>query len=236
MNQHRDDKRPGLLAAIAVAALLEGVYLACLFARNASAFRDVRAHWASDLARESGTAGVVWLGLVAGVAALIVSLLMRSRSVSLLLALEILMGCLGLESLGVLERIKFNRMGESMTNLRDVGLEILKKSKSSNNALPLKLAPRIVSESIFRDGWGHPLRYVRISSDQAFLIAPGSDARCETNPETIKRETFPPSRFDHDIIVEITQRNVDFTVHPDGPAQGIPCTIYAAFGCLYYSR
>ena len=236
MNQKRDEMGRGRLVTLAAAGFLETSYLAILFSRNASAFRVGRTAWLSDLARESGTAGVIWLILVASAATWVGTLLTRRQTISLLLVLAILAGCLAIESLAIVERIKFKRMGESMSNLRQTGLKILEEAKSSTSGLPLH-TPTIVAASLAcRDGWGHPLRFVRISPNHAFLIAPGSDDRIEANVETIKREVFPPARFDHDIIVEIAEGEVRFVVYPNGPEQGIPCTLYSALGCLSYWR
>ena len=236
MNQKHDETRRGRLVTLAAAGLLEAIYLASLFWSNASGFRVGHTAWLRDLAREAGTAGVIWLVLVTGVAALIGTLLTRKWSMSLLLVLAILVGCLGLESLALVERIRFKRTGESMSNLKQTGLEIMAEAKSSTSGLPLQPPPGIVASRVCRDGWGHPLRYVRTSPNHAFLIAPGSDDRIEANVETIKRDAFPPSRFDHDIVVEIAQGQVRFVVYPNGPEQGIPCTIYSALGCLSYWR
>ena len=235
MNETRDGTRRGLLMAFAVAGLLAAIYLAATFWRTVSAFRVGRTQWASDLAREAGPAGVIWLLLAAGCVTLIATLLARRVSVSLLLVVGLLVGCVGLESSAIVERLKVRRMVATMTNLRDAGRKILAGS-SSMDGLPLDPPPQLVAESVFRDGWGHPLRYVRIAPNHAFLIAPGSDGRIEANLETVKREVFPPSRFEHDIIAESVGGEFSFTVYPDGPAQGIPCAIYSAFGCLSYGR
>jgi hypothetical protein len=236
MTTRRDRTQQGQFVTLVVAAVLESIYLVALLARNVSALRDARTHWARDLARESGMAGVVWIVLAVGVAALSVTLLARRQSMSLFLAFGIMIGCLGLESVGLVERRKFDRMIYSMTSLRQTGLKILEESKSSTGGLPLNPPAAIVAQGVFRDGWGHTLRYVRISPNHAFLIAPGSDGRIAANVDAIKREVFPPSRFDHDIIVEILGGAVSFTVYPDGPAQGVPCAIYSAFGCFSYWR
>jgi len=236
MTTRRDRTQHRQFVTLVAAAVLEGIYLVALLARNASAFRDVRTHWARDLARESGMVGVVWMVLAAGVAALIVTLLARSRSISLVLALSVLVGCLGLESLAIVERVKFQRMVKTMTNLRDVGLKILKETTSSTSGFPMQPSPELAAAPIFRDGWGHPLSYVWSSPSHAHLVAPGSDGRIDTYAETIKSEQFPPSKFDHDIVVEFSEGAFSFIVHPDGPAQGIPCTIYSAFGCFSYWR
>jgi hypothetical protein len=236
MKHQRDKPRLGPFVAFAAAAILEGAYLLVLFARNVPAFRDARVHWARDLARESGIAGVIWLVLVAGLVTLIVTLLARSGSIALFLVVGILVGCLGLELSALVERRNFDRTLDSMTNLRQAGFKILEESRSSTGGLALDPPPAIVAEDVFRDGWGHPLRYARISRSQAFLIAPGSDGLVEADVRAIKREDFPPSRFDHDIIVEIADGEVRFVVYPNGPEQGIPCTIYAALGCFSYWR
>jgi hypothetical protein len=180
--------------------------------------------------------GVIWLVLVVGVAALIVSLLTKKRFISRLLVLGILGGCVALESSAIVETHKFNLMIESMSNLRDVGLKIFEETNSPSGGLPAELPPGIVADRGFRDGWGHPLRYVRISPNRAYLIAPGSDGRIEANPEAIKRETFPPSRFEHEIIFEIAAQEPRFVVYPDGPEQGTACTTPSVFGCLQYWR
>ena len=236
MKPKRDETRRGRLVILAVAGLLEAIYLAGLFWSNASGFRVGRTAWLRDLAREAGTAGLIWLVLVTGVAALIGTLVTRKWFMSLLLVLAILVGCLGLESLALVERIKFKRTGETMSNLKQTGLEILKESSSSTDGLPLDPPPGIVASRSYRDGWGHQLRYVRVSPNHAFLIAPGCDDRIEANVDTIKREAFPPSRFAHDIIVELAEGTVRFVVYPNGPEQGVPCAIYSALGCLSYWR
>lgn len=236
MKHQRDKSRRGRMAPLAVAASLEGTYLLFLFARNASAFRDVRVYWVRDLARESGIAGVIWLALIAGLVALMVTLLARRRSLALLLISAILVGCAGVESAAIVERHKFKRMIESMTNLRQAGLTILEDSKSSTGGLPFNPSPELVADSVFRDGWRHPFRYLWISPDRAILIAAGSDGRIEANDGPISGGAFPPSRFDHDIIGEIARREFSFAVYPDGPAQGTPCIIYSAFGCFSYWR
>jgi hypothetical protein len=236
MTVHRDRSQLGQLATLAAVAALEGVYLLALFARNASAFRQVRVHWVRDLARESGIAGVVWLTLIAGLVALIVTLLVRNRPIALLLVLGILVGCVGLETSALVERRKFSRMIESMTNLRQTGLKILEESRLSTSGLPVDPSPELAADGAFRDGWRHPLRYLRMSPNHAILVAAGSDGRIEAIDRPIKRQVFPPSGFDHDIIGEIVEREFSFTVYPDGPAQGIPCAIYSAFGCFSYWR
>ena len=236
MKHLREAPRNGRLLPVAAAAVVETIYLAILCFRNVSGFRAGGGAWAHDLARESGMAGVSWLALASGVLAATVALLARRRFLALVWVVAVLVGCLVLESVAFVERIGFERMGHSMTNLRDAGLIILKTSNSSTSGLPVELPPEIVAERVFHDGWGHPLRYVRMSPSHAFLIAPGSDGRIEANAATIKREEFPPSRFDHDTIVDIGEGNVDFVVHAYGPEMGIPCTIYAAFGCLSYWR
>jgi len=236
MNQKRDGTPRGLLLALAAAGLLESTYLAAVLWRNVPAFRVGRVHWAHDLAQESGTAGVIWLVLAAGVVTLVVTLLARRGSIALLLVIGILVGCLGLECAGLAERCKFKRTTTSMMNLRQAGRTILEGSKPSTIGLPLDPPQELVADRVFRDGWGHPLRYAWISRSQAFLIAPGSDGLVEANVGAIKREDFPPSRFDHDIIVTIADGEVRFVVYPNGPEQGIPCAIYAAFGCFSYWR
>ena len=152
--------------------------------------------------------------------------------------IAIFVGCLGLKSAATVERLKFKRMKTSMTNLRDAGKELFKDATSLDRELPLNPPAALVANGVFRDGWGHPLRYFRTSRHHARLIAPGSDGRIETNVETVHWEAFPPSNFDHDIIIENTGVQWMFIVDPQGPADAetSPCTISIAFGCLTYGR
>jgi hypothetical protein len=236
MNLKRRGTRGFSLLALAAVGLLEAIYLAAGFWKSVSALRAIRDHWEPELARQAGPMGVVWLALVAGCVALAAAIFTRKVSLAMLLAVAILIGCLGLESSAMVERLKYKRMATSISNLLRAEQKLLADSTSSTLELPSSLSPALVADGVFHDGWGHPLRYIRTSPNHAFLIAPGSDGRIEAHSDTVEGNAFPASSFGHDIIVEISGRDSSLIVYPNAPSQGIPCTIYTAFGCLSYWR